>query len=201
MRLIPEQVKELKEKMHKGEDIAKKARVAQQELSNTERFKSSAFGNQDCATAAPQSLYEQSLYYDNQVGEYQTILMDVALPEPDNNSDIIEIGSYVTVVDTISREDSKVAPKVVTNSVLVIEGELGNRSALDIKCASEASAMGSALLGAWPGEVVTFKTNGSSGVMQHSCEIVAVDNNFVYERYAEYYDKGVLELEQNSLGR
>ena len=198
MKLIPEQIDWYLNQIKSGEGLAKRASEAQKELSRVERYRSTSSGDQDCATAAEQTLYEQAIYYDHQTGEYKNALANVSLPKPDVNSDVAEIGSYVTVVDTISY-DGQVTTR--TQDILLIEGELGNRSALDIKCASDSSAMGKALLGAWPGEVVEFKVKVKNSVRTHSCEVVAVDNNYIYQRYAEHYDKDTLDLDGQSFLR
>jgi len=185
MYLIPEQRDWYLDQIEFDKKIIKSTSEAQKELSSIERYKASSFSNQDCATAAEQNFYETSLYYQNQANQYQSALATIDLPKPNIDSDVVEIGSYVTIVDTVTSDEET---KVRTADVLLIEGELGNRSKLDIKCAGSEGAMGRALLGAHEGETVVFETLKSKNVKQtHNCEIVTVDNNFVYQRYADLY--------------
>ena len=123
MKLIPEQIDWYLGQIEFDQKIIKSTSEAQKELSSIERYKASSFSNQDCATAAEQKLYETSLYYTNQVGQYQSALVGVQLPEPNIDSDIAEIGSYVTIVDTITSYEAGVDKTVVRAAdVLLIEG-------------------------------------------------------------------------------
>lgn len=195
MRLIPEQRNYYFEEIAKKRESSKKNLETNQDIISSEAYKASNYGNYT-VVAGETSFYEAHLRDEQALAELSETVEDYELPTPNIDGKEVEIGSYVTCVDSSSYTDStgnKVPMSEKVIEVLVIEGEIGIEARMesDIKFAPTDSALGQALLGAAEGNVVTFKTpNKRLGTdLVHSCTIQTVDNGFVYSRYEDEYRK------------
>ena len=195
MRLIPEQRDYYFEEIARKKENSAKNLETNKEIISEVGYKASSYGDSS-VTAGDPAFFEAHLRDEKAISDLEEKVEDYELPTPNINGEEVEVGSYVTCVDSSSYTDASgneiaMEPKVI--EVLIIEGEISSHSRMesDIKFATTDSALGEALLGQAKGNVVTFQTpNKRLGTdLVHSCMIQTVDNGFVYSRYEDEYKK------------
>lgn len=195
MRLIPEQRDYYYEEIARKKESSKKNLETNQEIISSEAYKASNYGDHTALAGEP-SFYEAHLRDEQALSDLWKSLEDYKLPMPNKDGKEVEVGSYVTCVDSSSYTDNKgneisLGEKVI--EVLIIEGEIGREARMesDIKFATVDSALGEALLGNEEGNTITFVTENKrlGADLVHTCLIQQVDNGFVYSRYEDEYKK------------
>lgn len=174
--LLPEQIMFLEEKIHGyGKYVQRLTNTCESIFEGRVFKKSGGYeGNGadeiECATEEVFKI-ERTLA---EIERIQALLNNSVLPMPDGEE--IMVGSYVEIC-TKKADDS-----LLVNRVLMVEEvyDVSIKREDGTKMCMTDSNLGQVLMGHKEGDIVTL-ANGNSVV------ITVVDNNYVYNRYSEYY--------------
>lgn len=192
MKILPEQIIDLKAGVEENFNLSEKYQEDQKNSNRSERYRFSAGFNEDCATGSSYENFEKSLYYKNAANEYIAILemaQQCEMPTPDPLNNTVEIGSLVNVLQELYKFNKftgkKEIVKKIESTVLIVEGKVGKELKErhpNVEVITTTSPLGTALLGANQGETVTYKAK-----YENSAKICHVDNQYIYDVYAEEY--------------
>ncbi|MCI9084332.1 MAG: hypothetical protein HFH46_01775 [Bacilli bacterium] len=181
--LLPEQVAFMEEKIQCYGRYIQRLTNTCESILESRVFKKSG-GHEGNGTDEVETATEEMIKIEQtfaQIEEIQDLLNNSTLPMPEGE-DII-IGSFVEIC-TKKPDDS-----MLINRVLIVEEvyDVSIKSEDGTKMCMTNSNLGQVLMGHKEGDVVTL-ANGNSVV------ITVVDNNYVYNRYSEYYHREGVQL-------